>query len=664
MKNHENLILRVVVFVATIAVYILTLSPTVSFTDSGELAGVASTLGIAHPTGYPLFSIIGYLWTLLPLPLSPILKLNLLSALLVAFSNVLFFHTFKTVASYLSNLKQAEKPKSKDKTTTATNEASNQAEEESSKFTAIGIIAAMLAISLGFAQTVWEQAVMVEVYSLHFLLLNISLYFGLNAFIKKDNKLFLVTAFFIGLGFANHLTTLLILPAMVFIFFAKEEKGFDLSPERLKSFLVLFLPLFIGLSVYIYMPIRAAMSPEFNWGDVSRSFDKFLYHVSGKQYQVWMFSGFDAWAENFKKFFGAFFSVFAVLYLIPFIISLNKIKFERNKLKWLGISLFAPIALPFAFLSGKSKQILWFFILMIISGIAYSFNYSIHDIDPYFYSAYLAIFVLLGLSIALFAKEMKYFALATVVVPLLLLIFNYEECDMSNDYSVEDFTRTLVDNLPQNSIIISAQWDYWCSAFWYLQRVEGYRPDVVLIEKELMRRTWYPSQFAKWYPDIAEKSKLETARFMKDLELFESGSNYNPMSIQQNFISLFNSYIDKNIDERPVFITLDVMQTEEQIGQTYFKIPQGYAFRLVKTNDTLPLDLSKIYIDRFEKSLNGKSGHLYEGIGQAATVALINLGKYGYITGQREKALEAVEMARRLDRRHPEIESLYKALID
>ena len=43
--------------------------PTVAYIDSGELAIVNWTLGIAHPTGYPLYTLIGRLFSLLPIEL-------------------------------------------------------------------------------------------------------------------------------------------------------------------------------------------------------------------------------------------------------------------------------------------------------------------------------------------------------------------------------------------------------------------------------------------------------------------------------------------------------------------------------------------------------------------------------------------------------------------
>ncbi len=70
--------------------YFVTLSPTINFTDSGELVTVAWTEGIAHPPGYPLYTIVGSLFAHLPLG-DPAWRMNLLSALFAALGVGLFY---------------------------------------------------------------------------------------------------------------------------------------------------------------------------------------------------------------------------------------------------------------------------------------------------------------------------------------------------------------------------------------------------------------------------------------------------------------------------------------------------------------------------------------------------------------------------------------------
>ncbi|MDQ3209138.1 MAG: DUF2723 domain-containing protein [Gemmatimonadota bacterium] len=74
-----------------LAVFVLTLAPTVTFWDAGEFIAAAKTLGIPHPPGTPLFVMIAHVWAML-LPIGEYaLRTNLLSAILSAAAAGLFF---------------------------------------------------------------------------------------------------------------------------------------------------------------------------------------------------------------------------------------------------------------------------------------------------------------------------------------------------------------------------------------------------------------------------------------------------------------------------------------------------------------------------------------------------------------------------------------------
>ncbi len=74
-----------------LAVYVLTLAPTVTFWDAGEFIAAAKTLGIPHPPGTPLFVMIAHVWAML-MPLGEYaVRTNLLSAILSAAAAGLFF---------------------------------------------------------------------------------------------------------------------------------------------------------------------------------------------------------------------------------------------------------------------------------------------------------------------------------------------------------------------------------------------------------------------------------------------------------------------------------------------------------------------------------------------------------------------------------------------
>ena len=70
----------IIAFLLPLVLYIGTLARSVTFVDSGELAAVCHTLGIAHPPGYPLYTMLGRLGTLLPFG-TMLTRMHLLSAL-------------------------------------------------------------------------------------------------------------------------------------------------------------------------------------------------------------------------------------------------------------------------------------------------------------------------------------------------------------------------------------------------------------------------------------------------------------------------------------------------------------------------------------------------------------------------------------------------------
>src|SRR5581483_1437856 len=68
-------------FLITLAAYLATLAPTVTGEDSGELVPAAWTLGIPHPPGYPLWTVIAHLFTYVPIG-DAAFRVNLCSAVL------------------------------------------------------------------------------------------------------------------------------------------------------------------------------------------------------------------------------------------------------------------------------------------------------------------------------------------------------------------------------------------------------------------------------------------------------------------------------------------------------------------------------------------------------------------------------------------------------
>ena len=84
--------LALLVFLISVSVYLITLTPTVPFWDAGEFIAVSNILGIPHPPGTPLYVLLGRIATLIPWR-SIAERVNALSALPAAFAIVLTYLT-------------------------------------------------------------------------------------------------------------------------------------------------------------------------------------------------------------------------------------------------------------------------------------------------------------------------------------------------------------------------------------------------------------------------------------------------------------------------------------------------------------------------------------------------------------------------------------------
>ena len=264
-------------------IYMFTLAPSVVQIDSGELAAVQATLGIAHPTGYPLFTMIGYLFSLIPLPFTKILQLNILAAIYCSAAVGVFTFTIKYSLDNISvfkkkisekELSKKEKKKFKDPSVTE-----KQIEIPENLKLLASVFGGLI---LAFSRTFWFQSTSVEVYSLHLLLITLIILFLLKAYIKsfENDKItnWLLFSFFLALGFTNHLTTLMILPGTAYLYFSR-YKFTSASFKKLAMMILLFtVVLFV---VYSYLPLRASQNPIINWGNPF-DWEKIYRHVTGK----------------------------------------------------------------------------------------------------------------------------------------------------------------------------------------------------------------------------------------------------------------------------------------------------------------------------------------------------------------------------------------------
>lgn len=224
--------LALLLFAGTVGLYLRTLAPGLLAGDSGEFQMAAWRLGLAHPTGYPFYLILGSIWQhLLALGgVNPAYALNMFSALIGAGAVALF---------YLWMIGWLQSP--------------------------IGIRrTAALFTALFFAVnfTFWSQTLIAEVYTLHtlFLVLIFSVA-GQLLTNHNDNHpvtpspphLVILLGLLTGLALTHHATTLLLLPSLALVLW-QARRGWIGSG---KTWVLALLALVAPLLLYLYIPLRS-----------------------------------------------------------------------------------------------------------------------------------------------------------------------------------------------------------------------------------------------------------------------------------------------------------------------------------------------------------------------------------------------------------------------
>lgn len=550
LRPHASLAVGAVAFIA----YLITLAPSVDFIDAGELAAVAHTWGIAHPTGYPLFTLLAALWSYLPLG-DGILRMNVFAALLSAVSAGVMVQVIWVLLGI------APKPRQKGKRKKKSIQENVRAPDPAHRLQA----AVIGALVLAFSGTFWRTALSIEVYSLHMLMLSLLMWSSALLLSTPEGEAstrrrrLLITALLLGLAFGNHMSTIFFVPALALTVLWRF--GRDRAFWRDVSFAV---PVFAaGLLSYLYLPLRAAADPFLNWGNPD-SLERFIWHISGKQYSVWMFSSFDAWKEQFAYAFTAFGRDTMYIGAVAALVGITG-TFRRRG--WLGAWL----------------------LMDFLTCLFWAAGYDIHDIDTYFLLGFFVIAVWAAFAVmdVLQGRQRQLkgwlhpagVAGAVLIIPLLL---GGARVSQSGNYLVEDYTKSMFASFGEDAYVLSFQWDYWVSASYYYQLVEDMRTDVIVIDKELMRRSWYLEQIRVNYPELYAASKTEIAQFEEELYKFEHDLPYNPEIIEAAFNRMVNSFFDHQYGKRPLYVTHEI---EEQFAPGYVRVPEGLALRLYRPED-------------------------------------------------------------------------------
>nr|KAF6394040.1 transmembrane protein 260 [Pipistrellus kuhlii] len=236
------------VFAAVAAVFTLTLPPSVPGGDAGELITAAHELGVAHPPGYPLFTLVAKLAIILFPFGSVAYRVNFLCGLFgAAAASLLFFTVFRLSGSHAG-----------------------------------GILAAGV---FSFSRLTWQWSISAEVFSLNNLfvglLMALTVHFEEAATAKERSKIAKIGAFCCGLSVCNQHTIVLyvlcIIPWILFRLFNEKELSWG-------SVWKLSLCFSAGLLPYIYLPISSYLNQaRWTWGDQTTVLG-FLTHFLREEY--------------------------------------------------------------------------------------------------------------------------------------------------------------------------------------------------------------------------------------------------------------------------------------------------------------------------------------------------------------------------------------------
>lgn len=424
--------LGLALFAALFATYASGACRTIYVGDSGELVTAVYLPGIPHPTGYPLYVLLGKLWTL-ALPLGSIAwRMSLFSAAAGAGAGALLYASARALG--------------------------------------LGRVAALFgALLLAFSPSFWAEANVQRVYTLGAMFVAAATWAAIRWRREPSGRRLALVAFLCGLGAANH-TYMAIFAAAFAIAAVLHEPALALRFRQLFAAGAAFVA---GLLPYVYLPLRSRQDPALDWGN-PESLDRFLAVLTRREFwqRRWLEAPRDLlpiaadWLTSFPVELGWAATLLAVVGLGA-AVSRRRLPPHRR-----ALALFATLALlgnllALALHGSRSDLFIW----------------HRYYIPSYLLGALLAACGLETLA-ALVAEPRaawrKVLPTLFLAIPLWQLAGGWRVQDRSRYRLAEDYSRRLLASLPPGADLAASD-DNILFVLLYLHHVEGLRPDVHLI---------------------------------------------------------------------------------------------------------------------------------------------------------------------------------------
>ena len=207
-------------------IYALGACRTIYVGDSGELVTAVHLLGIPHPSGYPLYVLLGKAWTVI-LPIGSIaFRMSLFSAACASAACAGLFLLLRRMG--------------------------------------VGAVASVFsALMLAFGPSFWAEANIQRTYALNALMIVLALAAAWRWQAGRSSRALYLAFFVCGLGASNH-TFMIVFAICLAVFAVSSEPSLV---RRLRPVALSALSFAAGLAPYLYLPLRSRAQPPLDWGN-------------------------------------------------------------------------------------------------------------------------------------------------------------------------------------------------------------------------------------------------------------------------------------------------------------------------------------------------------------------------------------------------------------
>jgi len=287
MRNRIGTLIGAALFLIAFVVYLRTTSPTTAFWDPGEFNTAANILGVPHPPGYPLLTLMGRVavTVLAPLGRTVAWRVDFLSSVV---SSITVLLIFLLVVKLIKRWK-------------------GEPRDWLDELSLYGA-GAVASICIAFAYTFWFNAIESTPFATAHMLMTLTLYLILRWQDRLSQKgmrrILLLITYIWGAGVGIHLGVIQVFPAILLFIFLVRWRDF-LEPKFLALAVLLF---FLGLTVHAHLVIRAHIDPAINECE-PRDWSSLMYVLERKQYEPfnWHLRRADFWPYQFGHMFVRYF---------------------------------------------------------------------------------------------------------------------------------------------------------------------------------------------------------------------------------------------------------------------------------------------------------------------------------------------------------------------